>query len=46
VGDIIEVTNSDYGLSNAKFRVLTQELTLDNTQQITAQSYNSSIELT
>ena len=46
VADIISITNSDFGFSNALFRVLSIEITTDNTQKIVAQKYVSNIELT
>lgn len=40
-GDIITVTLDEYNYSNKLFRVITMELTPDNTIQIAAQEYNS-----
>ena len=40
-GDIITVTLDEYNYSNKLFRVVTTELTEDNTIQIAAQEYNS-----
>jgi len=45
-GDIISITNADFGFSAKLFRVLQMELTPDNTINIIAQEYDSSIELT
>jgi hypothetical protein len=45
-GDIISITNSDFGFSSKLFRVLQMELTSNNTINIIAQEYDSSIELT
>jgi hypothetical protein len=45
-GDIISMTNADFGFSAKLFRVLQMEITPTNTLSIVAQEYDSSIELT
>ena len=45
-GDIVAITNADFGFSAKLFRVLQMEITPDNTLNIVAQEYDSSIELT
>jgi hypothetical protein len=45
-GDIVAITNADFGFSAKLFRVLQMEITPDNTLSIVAQEYDSSIELT
>lgn len=45
-GDVVAITNADFGFSAKLFRVLQMEITPDNTLNIVAQEYDSSIELT
>jgi len=45
-GDVVAITNVDFGFSAKLFRVLQMEITPDNTLNIVAQEYDSSIELT
>jgi len=45
-GDVVSITNADFGFSAKLFRVLQMEITPDNTLNIVAQEYDSSIELT
>ena len=44
-GDIVNITLDEYGFTNKKFRVLTTELTTENTINIIAQEYVSSIHI-
>ena len=45
-GDVIAITNSDFGFSSKKFRVIQMEITTEATIKFVCQEYNSSIELT
>ena len=44
-GDVISITNSDFGFTNKLFTVMQIELTTDNTIKIVATEYNSSVEI-
>lgn len=45
-GDIIAITNSDFGFSSKLFRVIQMEITTEATIKFVCQEYNSDIELT
>ena len=45
VGDVVGLTNADYGFDGDLYRVIQIEITTDNTQKISAQKYDGGIEL-